>query len=93
VAYRSVIPPSSNNTEISKELNKLKEQYHTRIFIVHMAASLGSKLFVLANKAGMMKEGYAWIFTAGLPALLEPMHSKVMYSMQGVVKSSFISKA
>jgi len=92
VPYRSVIPPSSNNTEISKELNKLKEQYHTRIFIVHMAASLGSKLFVLANNAGMMKGGYAWIFTAGLSALLDPMPSKVMYSMQDIVKSRLISK-
>jgi len=91
VPYRSVIPPSSSNTVISKELNKLKE-HHKRIFIVHMAASLGSKLFVLANEAGMMKEGYAWIFTAGLSALLDPMPSKVMYSMQGVVKSPFITK-
>jgi ionotropic glutamate receptor len=83
VPYRSVIPPSSNVTEISKELNKLKEQYHTRIFIVHTDASLGSKLFVLANNAGMMKEGYAWIFTAGLSALVDPMPSKVRDSMQG----------
>jgi ionotropic glutamate receptor len=83
VPYRSCIPPSSNDKEISKELNKLKEQYHTRIFIVHMAASLGSKLFVLANNAGMMKEGYAWIFTAGLSALVDPMPSRVRDSMQG----------
>jgi ionotropic glutamate receptor len=85
VPYRIVIPPSSSNTVISKELNKLKE-HHKRIFIVHMAASLGSKLFVLANEAGMMKEGYAWIFTAGLSALLDPMPSKVMDSMQGIYR-------
>ena len=55
VPYRSVIPPSSNNTEIIKELNKLKENY-IRIFLVHMTASLGSKLFALAKNAEMMSE-------------------------------------
>ncbi|XP_030950058.1 glutamate receptor 2.8-like [Quercus lobata] len=84
VPYRSVIPPSSNNTEISEELNKLKAN-HTRIFLVHMTASLGSKLFVLAKNAEMMSEGYAWIITQGLSSLLDPMGSKVMDSMQGVL--------
>ncbi|KAF3969794.1 hypothetical protein CMV_006435 [Castanea mollissima] len=84
VPYRSVIPPSSNNTEISEELNKLKAN-HTRIFLVHMTASLGSKLFVLAKKAEMMSEGYAWIITQGLSSLLDPMGSKVMDSMQDVL--------
>ena len=84
VPYRSVIPPSSNNTEISEELEKLKAN-HTRIFLVHMAASLGSKLFALAKNAGMMSEGYAWILTEGLSSLLDPMGSKVMDSMQGVL--------
>ena len=64
VPYRSVIPPSSNNTEIIKELNKLKENY-TRIFLVHMTVPLGSNFFVLAKNAEMMSEGYAWILTAG----------------------------
>jgi ionotropic glutamate receptor len=89
VPYRSVIPSSSSTREISKELNKLKEKSHTRIFLVHMTSSLGSKLFVQANNAGMMKEGYGWIITAGLSSLLDPMGSKVMYSMQGTGKSPF----
>ncbi|KAL4654548.1 hypothetical protein ACB092_01G387300 [Castanea dentata] len=84
VSYRSEIHPSSNNTEISEELNKLKAN-HTRIFLVHMTASLGSKLFALTKSAGMMSEGYAWILTEGLSSLLDPMSSKVMDSMQGVL--------
>ncbi|KAM3762379.1 hypothetical protein ACB098_01G340600 [Castanea mollissima] len=84
VLYRSVIPPSSNNTEIIKELNKLKAN-HMRIFLVHMTASLGSKLFALAKNAEMMSEGYAWMVTEGLSSLLDPMSSKVMGSMQGVL--------
>jgi ionotropic glutamate receptor len=89
VPYRSVIPSSSSPSEISKELNMLKEKSHTRIFLVHMTASLGSKLFVQANNAGMMKEGYGWIITAGLSSLLDPIGSKVMQSMEGIGKSPF----
>ena len=84
VPYRSAIPPSSSNTEIIKELNKLKENY-TRIFLLHMTVPLGSNFFVLAKNAEMMSEGYAWILTAGLSSLLVPISSKVMDSMQGVV--------
>ena len=84
VPYRSVIPPSSSNTEIIKELNKLKENY-TRIFLVHMTVSLGSNFFVLAKNAEMMSEGYAWILTVALSSLLDPISSKVMDPMQGVV--------
>ncbi|KAF5461793.1 hypothetical protein F2P56_017862 [Juglans regia] len=84
VPYRSVIPPSSNNNEIAKEISKLKED-HTRIFLVHMTALLGSKLFVLANNAGMLREGFAWIFTEGLSDLEDRMGSKVKDSMQGVL--------
>ncbi|KAL4654647.1 hypothetical protein ACB092_01G395800 [Castanea dentata] len=84
VPYRCVIPPSSNNMEIIKELNTLKENY-IRIFLVHMTASLGSKLFALAKNAEMMSEGYAWMVTKGLSSLLDPMSSKIMDSMQGVL--------
>jgi ionotropic glutamate receptor len=49
VPNRSVIPSSSNTSEISQKLNMLKEKSHTRIFLVHMTASLGSKLFVQAK--------------------------------------------
>nr|POF12588.1 glutamate receptor 2.7 [Quercus suber] len=85
VPYRCVIPPSSNNTEIIKELNKLKENY-IRIFLVHMTASLGSKFFALAKNAEMMSEGYAWMVTEGLSSFLDPMSSKVLDSMQGVLE-------
>ncbi|XP_035549154.1 glutamate receptor 2.8-like isoform X1 [Juglans regia] len=82
--YRSAIPPFSNNSEIAQEIKKLNET-NARIFLVHMTASLASKLFVLANKAGMMREGYAWIITAGLSALVDPLGPKVKESMQGVL--------
>jgi ionotropic glutamate receptor len=33
----------------------------------------------------MMSEGYAWIITQGLSSLLDPIDSKIMDSMQGVL--------
>ncbi|KAL6292721.1 hypothetical protein ACE6H2_000863 [Prunus campanulata] len=84
VPYRSVIPPSSNDAEIRRELGRLNLN-STRIFLVHMTASLGSKFFILAKKIGMMSEGYAWIVTEGLSTLLDPVSSEAMDSMEGVL--------
>lgn len=84
VPYRSVIRPYSNDTEISKELHHLNSTRAT-IFLVHMTASLGSKFFVLASEAGMMTEGYGWIVTQGLSTLLDPVDSRAMDSMQGIL--------
>ncbi|KAL5842291.1 hypothetical protein ACOSQ3_012894 [Xanthoceras sorbifolium] len=85
VPYRSVISLNSSEGEILQELKKLK-QNRTTIFVVHMTAFLGSKLFTQANKAGMMSEGYAWIVTEGLSTLIDPIDPKVMdHSMQGVL--------
>ena len=57
----------------------------TRIFLVHMTASLGSKLFAHVKNSGMMNEGYAWITTQGLSSWLDTIDSKIMDSMQGVL--------
>ncbi|KAK9931926.1 hypothetical protein M0R45_019180 [Rubus argutus] len=84
VPYRSVISPSSSRLNILRKLNKLMAM-QTRVFLVHMTASLGSKLFVLAKDAGMMSEGYAWIITDGLSSMLHPEVGQVIDSMEGVV--------
>lgn len=82
VHNRSVISSNANDNEILVELKKLKKS-RTTIFLVHMTASLGSKLFKQAKIAGMMSEGYAWIVTEGLSTLLDPVRD--MESMQGVL--------
>ncbi|KAJ4709395.1 Glutamate receptor [Melia azedarach] len=84
VPYRSVISPNFNDSEIFLELKKLREKKST-IFVVHMTAALGSKLFKQAKIARMMSEGYAWIVTEGLSILLDPVGYKQMDSMQGVL--------
>ncbi|PNS93601.2 hypothetical protein POPTR_018G096500v4 [Populus trichocarpa] len=84
VPYGSRIPLYFNDTQIMRELSKLKAMQKS-IFLVHMSASLGSRLFLLAKDAGMMSEGYAWLVTAGLSTLLDPLGSEVMDSMRGVL--------
>ena len=75
--YRSLIHPSSKDSDILEELKKFKAM-QSRIFLVHMIASLGSKLFVLVKNSRMMSDGYAWIITQGLSSLLDPIDSKIM---------------
>ncbi|KAI5556064.1 hypothetical protein BDE02_18G009600 [Populus trichocarpa] len=58
----------------------------TRVFIVHMYQSLGTRLFAKAKEIGMMSEGYVWIMTDGLTAdLLSTPNSSVTDTMQGVL--------
>ncbi|XP_060673049.1 glutamate receptor 2.8-like [Ziziphus jujuba] len=84
VPHRSIISPNSSQFEILKQLNMIMAR-ETRILLVHVSASLGSKLFRLAKQIGMMSEGYAWIITKGLSSLLDPLRKKVFGSMHGVV--------
>ncbi|KAF8400401.1 hypothetical protein HHK36_013699 [Tetracentron sinense] len=84
VPYRSVIPPSASDLQILEELNKLATM-QTRVFVVHMRASLGSRLFKHAHKAEMMSDGYAWIITDGLSMILDPMNPSAVDSMEGVL--------
>ncbi|KAI4356980.1 hypothetical protein L6164_000956 [Bauhinia variegata] len=90
VPHRVVIDPHSSETESFYELNKLKNELgktlRTRTFVVHMTREQGSKLFSSADKAQMMSEGYAWIVTEGLSAVLRPVKNPIVLdSMQGVL--------
>ncbi|KAJ4958128.1 hypothetical protein NE237_025239 [Protea cynaroides] len=84
VPYRSVISPNASDDEILAELYKLMTM-QTRVFIVHMLPTLGSRLFLKAMEVGMMTEGYVWIITDGLTNLLSSMDPSVINSMEGVL--------
>ncbi|XP_061963060.1 glutamate receptor 2.8-like [Populus nigra] len=85
VPYRSVISPSATDDQIVEELYRLMTM-QTRVFIVHMYRSLGTRLFTKAKEIGMMSEGYVWIMTDGLSVdfLSSPNHS-VTDTIQGVL--------
>ncbi|KAL7097369.1 hypothetical protein ACP275_10G140400 [Erythranthe tilingii] len=78
------IQTSAEDTDISKELNKLSRK-QTRVFLVHTNPSLGFRLFTLTKSAGVMSEEYAWIITNSLSIFLNSIDSAVRDSMEGVV--------
>ncbi|KAL5973940.1 hypothetical protein ACLOJK_030599 [Asimina triloba] len=84
IPYRSVLPSAATDDQILEELYKLMN-LQTRVFVVHVFTSLGSRLFSKANEIGMMSEGYVWIITDGLAGLLDSLDSSVIESMQGVI--------
>ncbi|XWS26124.1 hypothetical protein CRYUN_Cryun26dG0004000 [Craigia yunnanensis] len=84
VSYRSVIPSSASDDQIRQELYKLMTM-PTRVFIVHMPPSLGTRLFALAKQIGMMREGYAWVVTDGMTNLWSLTDPSTIDSIQGVL--------
>ncbi|KAF2305812.1 hypothetical protein GH714_008239 [Hevea brasiliensis] len=71
IPYRCVISPAATDDEIVEELYKLMTM-QTRVFIVHMSPSLGSRFFIKASEVGMMNEGYVWIMTDGMTSSITP---------------------
>ncbi|KAK1549729.1 hypothetical protein Q3G72_006829 [Acer saccharum] len=84
VPYRSVISPMASDDQIVEELYKLMTM-QTRVFIVHMLPSLGSRIFAKAKQIGMMEEGFVWIVTDGLADFFNTLEQSVIDSMQGVL--------
>nr|DAD27619.1 TPA_asm: hypothetical protein HUJ06_029087 [Nelumbo nucifera] len=84
VPYRSAIPPFASEDQILAQPYKLKTM-QTRVFVVHMTPSIGSRFFLMAKVAEMMTDEYVWILTDGLTNLLDSMDPSVIDSMQGVL--------
>uniref|UniRef100_A0A1J3FSN4 Glutamate receptor n=6 Tax=Noccaea caerulescens TaxID=107243 RepID=A0A1J3FSN4_NOCCA len=84
IPYRTVISLNATDTEISAELLKMMTM-PTRVFIVHMYASLASRFFIKAKKIGLMKPGYVWILTNGVTDNLSSINETGVEAMQGVL--------
>ncbi|TXG62329.1 hypothetical protein EZV62_013692 [Acer yangbiense] len=80
----SVISPEASDDQIVEELYKLMTM-QTKVFIVHMLPSLGSRIFAKAKQIGMMEEGFVWIVTDGLADFFDTLEQSVIDSMQGVL--------
>jgi ionotropic glutamate receptor len=85
VPYLSAVSLSATDDAITQELYKIMTTISTRVFIVHMSPKLGSKLFTLAKKIGMMSQGYVWIVTDSMANLLNSLDFNVRGSMEGVL--------
>ncbi|GAB4849435.1 hypothetical protein Ancab_040178 [Ancistrocladus abbreviatus] len=84
IPYRSVISPLASDDQILEQLFMLKTM-QTRVFVVHMSANLGLRLFSIVKAAGMMSEGYVWILTNGISNFLDLLDRSAVESMQGVL--------
>lgn len=84
VPYKSVIPSAATDDRIEAELYRLKSM-STRVFLVHMEASIGSRLFLKAKEINMLDEDYVWIVTNTMANVLESLDLPVIQSMQGVL--------
>ncbi|KAI5675431.1 hypothetical protein M9H77_06381 [Catharanthus roseus] len=84
LAYMSAVSTSSKDSDILKELKKLKT-FQTRVFLVHMNTSLGCRLFSLARNAEMMNEGFVWLITDSLSNFLYSVDLTCTDSMEGVL--------
>ncbi|TXG62338.1 hypothetical protein EZV62_013701 [Acer yangbiense] len=84
VPYRGVISPMASDDQIGEELYKLMTM-QTRVFVVHMLPSLGSRIFAKAKQIGMMEEGFVWIVTDGLADFFDTFEQSVIDYMQGVL--------
>ncbi|KAK6159139.1 hypothetical protein DH2020_006453 [Rehmannia glutinosa] len=85
LAHLTAIPASAQDSHLLKDLSILKNNQTSKVFLVHMNASLGSRLFVLAKKEQMLSEGYAWIITDSLSNFLNFTDPVTCDSMEGVV--------
>ncbi|KAK4737526.1 hypothetical protein R3W88_001223 [Solanum pinnatisectum] len=85
IPYRSVFSKFTTLDQIKSELFKLMNM-QTRVFIVPMPISLGSKLFAMAKEIGMMSKGFVWIVTDSMADQLNLMDVSVIESMEGVIR-------
>ncbi|KAL9682059.1 hypothetical protein QQ045_013852 [Rhodiola kirilowii] len=66
ITYKHSFVKEASDSQISKELNKLKA-LETQVFLVHMlTSSLAYRIFDCAKDVGLMSQGYYWIITDGL---------------------------
>ncbi|XP_021824206.1 glutamate receptor 2.8-like isoform X1 [Prunus avium] len=85
IPYWSLIPSMATDDQIIEELHRLMSM-QTRVFIVHMSPSLGSRFFAKARDIGMMEEGNVWITTNGMTNSFSSSSSSVdIDNMQGVL--------
>ncbi|KAM7480973.1 hypothetical protein LguiB_005556 [Lonicera macranthoides] len=84
IPYRRVINPSVIDQEIIAELYKLMTM-QTRVFVLHMTKSLGSRVLNKAQEVGMMSEGFVWIVSNGITNAFSLVGTSLVGSFKGVI--------
>ncbi|CAN6177093.1 unnamed protein product [Urochloa humidicola] len=105
ISYKAAIPPNSN-TDVINDVLFRANMMESRVMVVHVNPDTGMRIFSIANKLQMMANGYVWIVTDWLAAVLDSSVSrdlKYMSHIQGLIvlrqhtpesdsKNKFISK-
>ncbi|XVE71773.1 hypothetical protein DITRI_Ditri10aG0178700 [Diplodiscus trichospermus] len=84
LAHKRAIPTSAEDFQILQELEVLMTQ-QSKVFVVHMTTTLASRFIDVANKAGMMRKGFAWLVTDGLSNFIDTMEPVALDSLKGVI--------
>ncbi|XVF47776.1 hypothetical protein PTKIN_Ptkin03bG0137900 [Pterospermum kingtungense] len=84
LSHKRSIPTYAEDFQILEELEAPMTQ-QSKVFVVHMTANLASRLFFLANKAGMMGKGFTWLVIDGLSNFVDTMDPVALDSIKGVI--------
>ncbi|KAJ8630326.1 hypothetical protein MRB53_023649 [Persea americana] len=87
ISYKAAFPPRASKSIINDMLVEVNLM-ESRVYVVHVNPDSGLTVFSIANKLGMMSNGYAWIATDWLTSFLdsnEPVDPGTMNILQGVV--------
>lgn len=87
ISHKAPIKPMATKTDISDVLVQVALM-ESRVLVVHTYANWGLDILEVAKNLGMLENGYVWIATNWLSAVIEissPLPSKTVDVMQGVI--------
>ncbi|ESW21964.1 hypothetical protein PHAVU_005G114800 [Phaseolus vulgaris] len=87
ISYKAAFPPGALKKDISDLLNGVNLM-ESRVFVLHANPETCLSIFSIAEKLGMMDDGYVWIATDSLASALdsiEPVDPKTLNLLQGVL--------
>ncbi|KVH93142.1 Extracellular ligand-binding receptor [Cynara cardunculus var. scolymus] len=87
ISYKASFAPGATQTDITELLVRVNLM-ESRVYVVHVNPDSGLEIFTAAKKLGMMTNGYVWITTDWLPAVLDSsefLDPETTEQVQGVV--------
>lgn len=87
ISFKAALPPEPNRSDVTDLLIKVALM-ESRVLVLHANPTVSLIVFSVANYLQMMSNGYVWIATDSLTALLDsraPLSAQIMESMQGVI--------
>ncbi|KAK7386083.1 hypothetical protein VNO78_32172 [Psophocarpus tetragonolobus] len=86
LSYKAALPPdaTATATHVTSQLLKIMSM-ESRVIVLHTLSKTGLLVFELAQKLGMMNEGYVWIASTWLSTVLDSQPLDASNSIQGVL--------